>query len=179
VKGDYIMKKKIAMLMTMMFVLGTFSINAFASEKDVQDSYDIIIEEIKGCPEENSGIYFKDNVLHIIPTEGMQESLDGKIRTVERNKIEYVIDEPARYSAADLQEAFATLREQRDNLNITGYAINYENNQISIMAPEWTDAEKENIKGLLDIENIEFISEGYDVKFDVYDDMDIEKIAGL
>lgn len=172
------MKKKIAMLMTMMFVLGTFSINAFASEKDVQDSYDIIIEEIKGCPEENSGIYFKDNVLHIIPTEGMQESLDGKIRTVERNKIEYVIDEPARYSAADLQEAFATLREQRDNLNITGYAINYENNQISIMAPEWTDAEKENIKGLLDIENIEFISEGYDVKFDVYDDMDIEKNSG-
>ena len=85
------MKKKIAMLMTMMFVLGTFSINAFASENDVQDSYDIIIEEIKGCPEENSGMYFKDNVLHIIPTEGMQESLDGKIRTAKRSKIEYVI----------------------------------------------------------------------------------------
>ena len=165
------MKRKVISYVTVMALLvGTFPINAFAAENTLSD-YDKMIVNIVENSDENSGVYFKDNILHIVPTEGKGDTLSTTLYNTRNSGVEYIIDNPAKYTADELQTAFLTLRANRDDLDITSYTVNFENNGIIVSAADWTEEEKEEIANLLGIENIEFISEGNDVKFDEYDEL--------
>ncbi len=60
------------------------------------------------------------------------------------------------YTDEKLESAFLYLREHREDLNITGYSIDYANNGLKILALEWSEEEKESMKELLGIDNIDF-----------------------
>lgn len=63
------------------------------------------------------------------------------------------------YSEEELKTAISYLKEHRDELNITGYSINNNINGLEIMAEKWTSEKEEQFKKLLNINNIEFITD--------------------
>ncbi len=63
------------------------------------------------------------------------------------------------YTEEELNEAITYLRAHRDELNLTGFSIDESINGIRILAEKWTPEKEEKFKQLLDIENIEFITD--------------------
>ena len=57
----------------------------------------------------------------------------------------------------ELNQAFETLRANRNSLGVTGYSIDILNNGIKVMAKEWNDEKKRNIQELINIENIDYV----------------------
>lgn len=63
------------------------------------------------------------------------------------------------YSEKELKAAITYLKEHRDELNITGYSIDENRNGLEVMAEKWTAEKQEQLKQLLGIENIDFVTD--------------------
>lgn len=63
------------------------------------------------------------------------------------------------YSKKELESAILYLREHRDELNLTGFSIKEDINGLELMTERWTPEKEEKFKQLLEIENIDFVTD--------------------
>lgn len=152
----YSMKKKLAFALSIILCFGSAPLNVMAAES-TKEVYERVIDLVEKQQDEYGGIYFKNGVLHVLPTEYSHIPMD-LLSSIEGTEV--VIDAPVRYSMAELENAFLCLRENSDTLNVTAYAISVRNNGISVYATVWTEEEKDKIRDLIDVENIKFVTEG-------------------
>lgn len=126
----------IGLIFTM--VIG-FSISVQA--KTIDKSSDLceeIIEKLDENPEANAGFYYEGDMLHIIPIKGQDiqssskgQDIQGLVQTLDEEK-NITVDEPQLYSLQELNDAFLTLRSNRESLGITGYGVNVFENAVDI-----------------------------------------------
>lgn len=146
------MKKLLVLSLAMSFVLSS-SLSVFAEMRGEDIEYKNLIQEIEG-EDFYAGSYFVGDELHIVPTE--ENDLKSVFKNRNSSSFDIVIDEPQRYSYNALEDAFLTLRANRDKLGVSGYSIDVINNGLFVDAYNWTDEMKEEIKNITNIENITF-----------------------
>lgn len=139
------MKKIVAMILCFS-IININIITAFALSKQNDIEYQKIIQELETIPELYSGVYIENNILHIVPLN-TEKSIKAITDIKQNATVDIVIEEAKIYSLEELNTAFETLRENRENLDITAYSIDTINNGLKVMAKQWTDEKKEKYYG--------------------------------
>ena len=137
------MKKIVAMILCFS-IININIITAFALSKQNDIEYQKIIQELETIPELYSGVYIENNILHIVPLN-TEKSIKAITDIKQNATVDIVLEEAKIYSLEELNTAFETLRENRENLDITAYSIDTINNGLKVMAKQWTDEKKKNI----------------------------------
>ncbi len=125
-------------------------------QQDIE--YQNIIQELEKTPDLYAGYYMDNGILHIVPLNN-EKSINSMTDLKENANIDIIIDDAKVYSLEELNTAFEILRENRDNLGITGYAIDTIHNGMRIIAKEWNDEKKANIQQLIDVKNIQYVTD--------------------
>ena len=150
------MKKIVAMILCFS-IININIITAFALSKQNDIEYQKIIQELETIPELYSGVYIENNILHIVPLN-TEKSIKAITDIKQNATVDIVIEEAKIYSLEELNTAFETLRENRENLDITAYSIDTINNGLKVMAKQWTDEKKKNIMEITNVKNIQYIT---------------------
>ena len=157
------MKKVFAVLIASVMIMGS-SVLGYADESEatiLTDVAEAVMDELDSMDaDENAGLYYKDGVLHIVPTDesagkAVLQSAEKKTRSIDNN---IVIDAPAKYSTADLHAAKERVYAGGEALGLTAVGINYELNAVNAYAYEWTEEMKQAVYDLAEIENVQFIT---------------------
>ncbi len=141
------MKKLILLILMFAMAIGISSVS-YANDKDL--SFEEICKVVEEHPELYGGVYLENNILHVIPLENTPYTYNFS------NGDRVIYDDPQMYSYQQLDDAFLTLRENRNEYGITGYGIDVVGNGLYIYAPVWTDELKQELIALTEIETIEF-----------------------
>ena len=149
------MKKIVAMILCFS-IININIITAFALSKQNDIEYQKIIQELETIPELYSGVYIENNILHIVPLN-TEKSIKAITDIKQNATVDIVIEEAKIYSLEELNTAFETLRENRENLDITAYSIDTINNGLKVMAKQWTDEKKKNIMEITNVKNIQYL----------------------
>lgn len=149
------MKKIVAMILCFS-IININIITAFALSKQNDIEYQKIIQELETIPELYSGVYIENNILHIVPLN-TEKSIKAITDIKQNATVDIVIEEAKIYSLEELNTAFETLRENRENLDITAYSIDTINNGLKVMAKQWTDEKKKNIMEITNVKTFNIL----------------------
>lgn len=124
----------------------------------LNDEYSSIIDNLDES--EYGGLYLDGDVLHIKPVESnsTKREINGlnEKKLSSSNNINIVIDDVAKYTYKELEEAKDKVFNAADDLDIVSAGISNKNNAIVIGAEDWDEEKKEAVIKTSGIENVLF-----------------------
>lgn len=124
----------------------------------LNDEYSSIIDNLDES--EYGGLYLDGDVLHIKPVESnsTKREINGlnEKKLSSSNNINIVIDDVAKYTYKELEEAKDKVFDAADDLEIVSAGISNKNNAIVIGAEDWNEEKKEAVIKTAGIENVIF-----------------------
>lgn len=124
----------------------------------LNDEYSSVIDNLDES--EYGGLYLDGDVLHIKPVESNNSKKE--INEIEANmlrssnNINLVIDDVAKYTYKELEEAKDKVFDAADDLEIVSAGISNKNNAIVIGAEEWDEEKKQLVIKTAGLDNIIF-----------------------
>lgn len=159
----YFMKKLIAFILGCIMVVGGV-ISSFAAEPQLEEKTQSVENrelwnEIRDTldTDEYGGIYVKNGELHIKPKNSEQvESLILEIAPNTRAASSIVIDEEAKYTVEELQEAMDNTIDIWDDFQLEHVALSAEYNGLLVGSSEWTEEKKDAFVEVVGMDHIVF-----------------------